>query len=118
MTIRSAQNLQVRGYKTQQVFGVISGNVVHLAPIVFASLCMGCPISTLDASAEKRNIIHMIKNIEPQIIFCDVAVYDLIVECLNEVKNDLKIFTFNGTKNGSESVENLTTETGIEEDFK
>lgn len=118
MTIRAAQNLHKRGHKSKQVIAVMTKNVAHAAPIAFASLCMGCPISTLDAPMEKQYIYSMLENIEPQLIFCEITIYELIIESLAELKKDVKIFTFNGTENDAEPVENLFTETGFEENFK
>lgn len=116
-TIRSAQNLLARGYKSKQVFGIVAENVAHLSPIVFASLCLGCPINTLNTGVEKASLIRSFKVTEPSVVFCDVKVYDLVAECLTQMGSNVKVFTFNGTKRDSEQVENLFMETGIEEDF-
>lgn len=117
-TIRASQHLQNRGYKAEQVIGIMSENVAHLSPIVFASFCLGCPVNVLSTSVQKPDVLHMLKMTKPSVMFCDVNVYDLIKECLIELGNGAKIFTFNGTKaDGSEAVETLFKETGIEEDF-
>lgn len=115
-TIRAAQNLQRRGYEPKQVVGIISGNVAQLAPIVFASVCLGWPVNSMP-TMWKKYIITMLQKTEPKLIFCEVKVYDLVVECLDEVGYKAKVFTFNGKKGDSEPVENLFIETGIEEDF-
>lgn len=44
--------------------------------------------------------------------------YDLVNECLIEIGKRVQIFTFEGIKGDSEPVENLFTETGVEEDFR
>lgn len=116
-TIRAAQNLQKRGVTSNQVFGIMADNVANLAPIVFASLCLGCPINPLHTGVEKSDVIRMFKLTEPSLVFCDVKVYDLIAECLMELKITAKVFTFNGGTDDSESVENLFIETGIESEF-
>lgn len=117
-TIRVAQNLQQRGYKQGDIVGIMSGNVHHLAPVVFASICMGCPISTVDTRKESGSISRMFETTEPNVVFCEVKVYDMMVKCLAELGNDAKIFTFNGSKGNSEPVENLFVETGIESEFR
>lgn len=116
-TIRAAQNLQFQGYKPKQVIGIMADNSEYLSSIVFASFCSGCPINSLSTSVEKQDVIRMFGITEPSIVFCDVKVYELMKECLNELKNAAKIYTFNGTKGDSEAVEFLFKKTGIEDDF-
>lgn len=53
----------------------------------------------------------------PKVVFCDVDVYDLVHECLNELENDASIFTFGGTTDESTSVEQLFEETPEEKEF-
>lgn len=116
-TIRAAQNLQNRGYAQKQVFGFIGGNSHHVAPIVFASFAIGCPVTALDPSFGKTELVHMLNISNPVLLFCDLACYDLLQECLKELKNDAKIFTFGGSKGNSEQVENLFAETHEENRF-
>lgn len=116
MTIRSAQNLQKRGYNTKQVISLNCGNVANSTPIVFASLCLGCPVNTMSTD-HKPHILSTLKLIEPKLIFCEVDKYDVTVECMKELGMQAKIFVLNGTKGDVESVENLFSETGTEEDF-
>lgn len=116
-TIRAAQNLQKRSLlKPKQVVGIIAGNVADLAPIVFALTCLGCPISSMP-TMWKRYIIGMLQKTEPTLIFCEAKLYDMVKESLIEVGNEAKVFTFNGTKGDSETVESLFEETGNENDF-
>lgn len=115
--VRATQNLQKRGYTTKQVFGFMACNSHHIAPIVFSSFCLGCPINTIDPSFGKIEIIAMLKITKPILMFCDVECYDVLKECLTELKNEAKIFTFGGTKDGTEPVEHLFEETHDEENF-
>lgn len=116
-TIRAAQNLQKRGYKPTQVFGIMAKNSHHVAPIVFASISMGCPVNTLDPSFGKTELLHMLNTTKPVLMFCDVGSQDLLKECLTELRNDAKIFTFGGSKDEGEPVENLFSETENDDDF-
>lgn len=116
-TIRTAQNLQNRGYEPKQVFGLMAKNSQHIAPIVFGSISIGCAINTLDPSFKKAELIHMLNTIKPNLMFCDVSVYDLVKECLTELKNDANIFTIGGSKCYGEPVENLFSETNNEDYF-
>lgn len=116
-TIHAAQNLQKRGYNTKQIFGLVAKNSHHLAPIVFASMCLGCPLNAMDAAFNKTELIEMLKTTEPNLIFCDTDTYELTIECLSELKNSAKVFTFGGSIAGSEPVENLFVATGNESEF-
>lgn len=117
MTIRAAQNLRRRRYDTKSVVSIIARNVDHLAPILSALLCLGGPVSPIDFSSEKQILLRVLQQNESKLIFCEVGVYDLVVECLTELKIAAKIFTFNGSKGVSEGVECLFVETGEEEHF-
>lgn len=116
-TIRAAQNLQARGYKQKQVFGMITANSHHVAPIFFASIANGCSPIALDPSFGKAEIIHMLSITKPALMFCDIACYDLLIECLAELKNEAKVFTIGGQTGQSEPAENLFKETGKERGF-
>lgn len=117
-TIRAAQNLQQRVCGTDNVFGIMVDNDALLAPIVFASLCLGCSINPLYTLAEKNEIIRMLKLTKPTVMFIDVKVYDIVQQCLKELFFDAKIFTFNGRRGHSEPVEYLFEENGMELEFK
>lgn len=54
---------------------------------------------------------------KPVLMFCDVACYDLLNECLLELGNKAKVFTFGGQKGQSEPVENLFVQTHKEHEF-
>lgn len=116
MAIRAAQNLQKRGYNTKQVISLNAGNVAYSTPVVFSSLCLGFPVNTM-CTDHRPHILSTLQLIEPKLIFCEVEKYNVTVECLNELGMKAKIFTLNGIKGDAESVENLFSETGIEEDF-
>lgn len=116
-TIRAAQNLQSRGYNQKQVFGIMARNSHHVAPIFFASIANGMPINPLDPSFGKTEIIHMLSVTKPVLMFCDVKCYELLSECLKELGNAAKIFTFGGQSGSSEPVENLFHETHNENEF-
>lgn len=116
MTIRAAQNLQARGCGSKQVVGIVARDVPHLIPIVFAQLCLGNPMNVMNMTF-KADMMRMLQISEPSLMFCEVAKMDLLVECLNELNMKPKIFTFNGTKGDSESVECLFAPTGNEDDY-
>lgn len=117
-TIRIAQNLQRRGFNSKCTIATVAGNVPHLAPVVFGNICLGFSVVSMYTAMEKHCVLRMFKITQPRIIFCEVKVYDLMVECLAEVGiSNVKIFTFDGIKGDSEAVEDLLHATGEESDF-
>lgn len=116
-TIRAAQNLQTRGYQTNQVFSLMTRHLENVAPIVFAAYYLGCPVNPLHWSFGKDEIVQIFRTTKPSVIFCEIENYLVLVESLRELKMNAKIFTFNGQTHDSESVTNLFLETGIEIHF-
>lgn len=116
-TVRVAQNLQKRGYGPKQMFAIMARNSRHMASIMFSSISIGCTVNPLDPTYDKTVLIHMLKKTKPVLMFCDTDVCDLVEECLNEVGNNAKIFTFGGSKGNSEPIENLLAETHRENAF-
>lgn len=116
-TIRAAQNLQALGYRPKQVVGFLVKNSDFIAPIFFGAIAMGCPISPLDPSFKKPELIHLLNITKPAVIFCDVTCYDLLSGCLAQLKNPAKIFTIGGQHGASEPIENLFKETQDEHKF-
>lgn len=88
-----------------------------MAPIIFASLYLGCPVNTLDPSFGKNEMTHMLSNTKPCLIFCDTNVYDVVMESLNELGNSAEIITFGGQIGDSKPVEELFEENGDENAF-
>lgn len=95
----------------------MANNTKYVAPVVFASLYLGCPLNTLDPSFGKNEVKHMLGTTLPSLMFCDVKLYDLVKECLHELGNEAKIFTFGGQKGHSVPVENLFVGNGDENEF-
>lgn len=116
-TIRAAQSLRKRGYESNGVHSFIAKNTDNLAPILFASFCVGCSVNALESSFSKDVLIHMLKTMKPVLVFCDVDIYEAVKVCLDELKNNAKIFTFGGSIGDSEAVEVLFSEIEDEKRF-
>lgn len=116
-TIRAALNLKKMGYEKSDIFGIVAKNSHYVAPIVYASLCIGCPVNTLDPTFSKSELMHMLSITRPKVMFCDANIYDLVQECLNNLENYVKIFTFSGQSGDSIPVEDLFGEVEGENTF-
>lgn len=117
-TIRVAQNLQKRGFKSHQVFSFIAANSEHLVPVFLASICLACPVVPLHTMLSKDEIVRIWVKTKPTVVFCDTNSYHEMNEALKELKWNVKVFTFGGQIGGVESVENLLVETSDENNFK
>lgn len=115
--IRVAQNLQARGFRPKQILTLISKNYHNVAPVIFASLSIACPLNPIDPSFGRIEFMHMLSETKPAAIFCEVTSYDIVNEALLQIKHDAHIFTFNGSAGRSEPIENLFQETHIEHRF-
>lgn len=117
-SIRVAQNLLDRGHgNSKETFAIIARNVSHVSAVVFGSLCLGCPMNIVYATAEKASMAQAFEITQPSVVFCEIDVYDVVKECFKEMGKNVKIFTFNGERGDSESVESLLQETHNEENF-
>lgn len=116
-TIRAAQNLQALGYKPKQTFSIVAKNSDNVAPVIFASIAIGCTVSCLDPTFEKDELKNLLERTQPGLMFCDVACYDRLKESLKELGIAVKLFTFDGTILDSDPVERLFEETYKENQF-
>lgn len=116
-TIRAAQNLQKFGYGRNQVIALSARNNHDVSSITFASIAIGCAVNTLSPTFGRTEYLHMLKITKPVLIFCETDSYQLIKDCLKEIRIMAKIFTFGGTIGESESVETLFQETHKEDQF-
>lgn len=116
-TIRAAQNLQKLRYAKGDIFAICARNSHYVAPIAYASLCLGCPLNTLDTSFGEAELTHMLSITKPKVVFCDTDVSEAIENVLEKLEIDARIFTFGGQCGNSVPVEELLTETNDEEYF-
>lgn len=115
--IRTAQNLQKRGFKPRQKFCFLIENHDDLVALVLASIGLACPIVPLCPILSKDEISRILAKIQPPLIFCDAKLYDLLKEVLNELRLNVKVFTFEQYMDDVESIESLFEETGEENSF-
>lgn len=117
MTIRVAKNFQKLGFRKGDVIYFMTSNSAEIAPLVFAALCLGCPITAQPISSSKMECDYFLNVVKPTYIFCDSEFYATLVECLINLKMNVKIFTFNQKVNESTPVESLFEETNDDSNF-
>lgn len=116
-TIRAAQNLHKRGFKSRDTFGFLADHSDHLVSILMASMCMACPIAPLHPMLTKDEIVNFFLATKPSVIFCDLNACDQLDKALKELPFNVQVFTFGGQVDGHEPVDNLFVETGEENGF-
>lgn len=100
------------------MFTIIAKNSHNVAPIVFAAFCLGCPYNALPVSFAKEEIEHMLAITRPRLVFCDVAAYGKMGECLAKCGIEAKIITIDGKIDGCEHVDELFVESALEHSFR
>lgn len=88
-----------------------------MAPTVLGSMYLGCTVGAIDDMYKQPNMTNMLKITQPVLMFCHISLYDIVKECLDDIGNTAKIFTFDGQVGDSEPVENLMVENGDETSF-
>lgn len=96
---------------------IVASNWDNLTPVVFGSLYLGCTVIGIDQRSHKCDMKRMLSVTQPSLVFCDIGGHELARECLDELGNGSKIFTFGGQVNESEPVECLLMECGDEGSF-
>lgn len=94
LTVRAAKNLQSLNFKKKDIFLFVTGYNETITPLVFAALCLGCPVSSMQTFAKKSEFLQMIQLTKPKAIFCDREQQSMLGECLTELNHDAKIFVF------------------------
>lgn len=117
MTIRAAQNLQNRGFKSHEIFCFLASNTDHVLPVFLASIALACPTAAIHSMLSKSEMVRILTKIKPKVAFCESSSYDGLKTALDELQMKIKIFTFGEHIDGVESVENLFIETGEENQF-
>lgn len=95
----------------------MSRNTYQVAPVVFGCMYLGCPIGAIDDLYKKSDTLNMLTLTRPAFMFCHISLYDLVKECLDELGNSAKIFTFDGQVGDSVSVDELMMANGDETNF-
>lgn len=86
-SIRAAISLAEMGFGSGDVFGIISKNHHHLAPIVFAAACLAAPFNTLDPNFKKG--IENYENYEKPILNIVIFSGDFANACVDPTESDI-----------------------------
>lgn len=105
------------GFEPRQMFSFMANHCDELLPIYLASVCMASPIVPLNESLSSQEIVNILRNTKPAIMFCNTDAYHCIKKLLTELEWNIKVFTFDGPIDDAEPVSNLLRKTGDQENF-
>lgn len=107
LTIHAIRNLRNFGCRKGQVIFLLTNNTADIAPLVFAALCLGCPIACLPTCCSQAEYLYFLSFSKPEIVFCDLTFQPMLKECLEQLEIDAKYFTFDGQTDGTHSINSL-----------
>lgn len=111
-TVCAARNLLRRGIKPREAFGFLAEHSDNLVPIMLASICLACPMAPVYPILSTPEVIRFFLKAKPSAVFCDASACAQLAEALQELPFSVQRFTFGGTVDGFEPVENLFIDTG------
>lgn len=88
------KNLQNLGFKKGQLIFFFTSNTDQIVPLLFAALCLGCPITSIPTCCTKKESEYFLKITNPMFVVCDVEYRSMLRECLANQKNTAAFFTF------------------------
>ncbi|KXJ80038.1 hypothetical protein RP20_CCG027097 [Aedes albopictus] len=121
--VRIAQNLSAK-------FGLLGGNCdeivtiaalgsENLIPLTVALQCLAVPYNALYPHYTEAEMVHMMKQTQSRLIFCDDLNYPLVMEAAKKsINGNFVIFLLHGSVEGVRSVAELLDESGIEDKFE
>lgn len=83
------------------MFIFYTNNTADIPAIVFAALCLGCPVTAYVSFATKRENLHYLNVTKPKYVFCDSKSYENLNGCFQELGYEPTFFTFEGQADGN-----------------
>lgn len=106
-----AKNLQKFGCQKDDRILYFTTNSAEIAPLVFASLCLGCPIVAFSPYLRTAEVNYQLSFLKPKYVICDIEYYPMLRECFMNMEISAQFFTFDGQMGGSIDIECLFDET-------
>lgn len=112
-TMKIATHLMKRGYKQNDVAGIVAVNSENVAPVVFACLILGMPLNILAPSLSESDIVHMYSKTRPKVIFCDSNAHETLHNAVKAMELDCEIFTLREKVAQFEFVDELISKVNV-----
>lgn len=118
LTVRAATNLQQFGCKRGSKIFVFSDNHVDMPPLIFAAICLGCPLVPLMFTLSQSECEYFMNITKPEFAICQVAFYPMLKKCFENLEINATIFTIDGQTDDSISTELLFQNSDNESNFE
>lgn len=111
--------MQDRGISSEDVVTICSLNIMESYVVLFATLLVGAKAASLDPSLSISDMEHLLKQVEPKLIFCGEESTNMLEIVLSniQVSNNNKIVVF-GKTNKHISFSEFLNKTGTEDSFQ
>ncbi|KXJ83978.1 hypothetical protein RP20_CCG024709 [Aedes albopictus] len=121
--MRIAQNLRAKfgllGDNAEEIVTIAALGSENLIPLTVALQCLAVPYNALYPHYSEGEMVHMMKQTQSRLIFCDDLNYSLVMEAAKKsIKENFVIFLLHGSVEGVRSVVELLEETGVEDEFE
>lgn len=103
----AATNLRKFGCKRGSKVFLFSDNIADLPPLIFAAICLGCPLVPLVVSATQSQCEYFMNITKPEFAICQVEGYPMLKSCFKNLEFNAKIFTIDGQIDDSISAQLL-----------
>lgn len=107
-SIRVALHLKDLGLREGSVIGVAAKNSKFLSAVAIGALAMGFPISTLDWTFEKDDIVHIFRTTQPEVVFCDQYNCKEVKKALMELSSKAIVYILFGDANSNSGVKTVS----------
>lgn len=118
LTIRAAKNLRNFGCRKGQVILISTKNTADVVPLIFAALCLGCPVTPVHPYNTRVEYLYHLNLTKPEIVFIDLDLHSMLKECFDELEIRAKYFTFGGETVGTHSINCLFEEVDDDSSFE
>nr|XP_029725091.1 luciferin 4-monooxygenase-like [Aedes albopictus] len=120
--VRIAQNLSTKfglGGNCDEIVTIAALGSENLIPLTVALQCLAVPYNALYPHYTEAEMVHMMKQTQSRLIFCDDLNYPLVMEAAKKsIRETVVIFLLHGSVEGVRSVAELLEETGVEDEFE
>ncbi|XP_055309667.1 uncharacterized protein LOC129573305 [Sitodiplosis mosellana] len=114
LTVRVAKRLRNFEFEKGQVIFFLTNNSADIPVLVFAAMCLGCPVASLPSFHSKMEYFQHLSAVKPKYVFCDLEYYAIMKDCISNLKIEAKFFTFGGQIEESVSINNLFEKDNID----
>ncbi|KAG5682435.1 hypothetical protein PVAND_011788 [Polypedilum vanderplanki] len=115
--INIAKNLSKLGFQSGDIAGLLAVWSTYTAPTIFACSLLSMPLNPIDTSFSVNQIVHIYRQTQPKIVFCDHDVIDKLMAALGILESEATIVILTERINGLLHVSDLLHDCDVSDDF-